>query len=437
MRATELVIIAGGKGMRLAAIAGPVPKSLVPVCGKPVLELQLASAARAGVRRATILAGHLAEQIIEFVGDGARFGLEARVFVETLPLGTAGGLIANLDEFDEHFIVVYGDILFDIDWSEMISFHVDRCADMTLLVHPNDHPYDSDLVDVDRDGRVRAIHACPHPPGASFANLVNAACYVLRRDALTPWTGAGGPIDFTKDVMIGLINRGAHVAAFRSLDYAKDMGTPERLARAEADWRAGHVRQARAARAPAIFLDRDGTLIEERGHLRSAEEVVLLEGAAASLRRLRNAGFRLVVVTNQPVVARGEASIEDVERANQRLEWLLGLGGAYVDGVYYCPHHPDRGFPGERTEFKTICDCRKPATGMIDQAMSELFLRKEGSWVVGDQTRDIELARRAGLNSVLVGTGQAGRDSCFDTPNLAFAPNLASAASLILKDRGQ
>ena len=432
VKATELVIIAGGKGMRMAAMSGAIPKALIPVAGRPVLQHQLEAAARSGIRRATIFAGYQSQQIIDFVGDGTRFGIGVSVLVESEPLGTAGALIAHLDQLDEDFLVVYGDIFFDIDWADLARFHEDRQADMTLFVHPNDHPQDSDLVEVDREGWVRAIHAYPHPAGATYSNLVSAACYALRRDALAPWRAATGPLDFTKSIMMSLVDRGARVAAYRSRDYAKDMGTPERLARVEADLLCGRVCQAKIAPAPAIFLDRDGTLIEDRGHLNSPHGVALLDGVVEGLRRLRYAGYQLVVVTNQPVVARGEAREEDVEAVNRRVEWILGEGGTYLDGVYYCPHHPDKGFPGERTDLKIACDCRKPGTAMIDRACTELFIRREGSWVVGDQRRDVQLAKRAGLKSILVRTGFAGGDSAFPAEPDFEAADLTAAADFIL-----
>ncbi|MCB1510967.1 MAG: HAD-IIIA family hydrolase [Hyphomicrobiaceae bacterium] len=432
MRPTELVIIAGGKGTRMARVSGEVPKALIPVDGRPVLQHQLEAAARSGVRRVTIFAGFLADQIVDFVGDGRRFGLDVRVFVERAPLGTAGGLIGELDQLDEHFLVVYGDILFDIDWMDMARFHLDRQADMTLFVHSNDHPHDSDLVETDADGRVRQIHSYPHPADRDFPNLVSAACYAIRRNALAPWRGVDGPLDFTKSIMRGLIEQRARVFAYRSLDYAKDMGTPERLAHVESDLRGGRVHRAKAAPQPAIFLDRDGTLIEERGYLADPDGVELIDGAAAALRRLRRAGYRLVVVSNQPVIARGEASEADVDAINRRMEWELGKGGAFLDGVYYCPHHPDKGFPGERAELKVACDCRKPNIGMVERACSELFVAREGSWVIGDQTRDIEMARRAGVRSVLVRTGHGGGDRSFGARPDFEAADISAAADIIL-----
>lgn len=433
----HLVVVAGGKGTRIAEQFGHLPKSLVPVGGKPVLAHLLELAASFGVVAVTILAGYLGDQIAKFVGDGSRFGLRARVLIETEPLGNAGALLPILNSLPAHFFVLYGDVMAAVDLQKIAQFHLDVGADFTGMVHPNDHPLDSDLLEVDSEGRVTAIHAYPHPPGQYFANLVNAALYVVRRDALRPWAEATGKVDFTKDIMSGLIASDARVMAYRSSEYLKDMGTPARLERVEADWQAGKLNWRKSGgSAPAIFLDRDGTLNVEKGFIRRQEDLELLCGAAEALIALRQAGFRLVVLTNQPVIARGEASESDVAAIHRRLEWELGKMGAYLDGIYMCPHHPDSGFPGERADFKIRCECRKPEIALFERACRDHGLDPTWSWMIGDQTRDIEMAKRAGLRSILVQTGAAGHDGHFNVVPDYIAPDIMAAAGIILKNCG-
>jgi histidinol-phosphate phosphatase family protein len=183
--------------------------------------------------------------------------------------------------------------------------------------------------------------------------------------------------------------------------------------------------------SPAVFLDRDGTLNREVNWLSDPGQIALLPGAAQAIRSLNSSGLLAVLVTNQPVIARGECSEEDLEKIHARLEFLLGLEGAYLDAIYYCPHHPDKGFPNERTDLKIACTCRKPATGMIDLAARELNIDLSKSWFIGDTTTDMETARRAGLRSVLVETGYAGKDKKFDAPPAHVAPDLHEAVRLI------
>jgi D,D-heptose 1,7-bisphosphate phosphatase len=188
---------------------------------------------------------------------------------------------------------------------------------------------------------------------------------------------------------------------------------------------------------PAVFLDRDGTLNVEKGGVRRPQELELIPGVAEALIALRQAGFCLVVVTNQSVIARGQASERDLAAIHSRLERELGRSGAHLDGIYVCPHHPDRGFPGERVDLKIACDCRKPGIGLVERARRDLNIDLSASWMIGDQTRDVEMARRAGLRSILLQTGAGGRDGQFQCAADYVAPDLAGAAEFILSGQAK
>ncbi len=177
-----------------------------------------------------------------------------------------------------------------------------------------------------------------------------------------------------------------------------------------------------------IFLDRDGTLNKDTGYVRSPEEVELLPGVGSALARLKRAGARLVVVTNQSGVARGIFTMADVERVHAKLQALLQAEGVVVDAIYFCPHHPDDG-----------CACRKPNTAMVDRAVRELGLDLSRAYVVGDQKRDIELAQRVRARSLLVMSGPASREALDKLKREGLspdhiAPSLAEAAEWIFED---
>ncbi|MEW6516989.1 MAG: HAD family hydrolase [candidate division FCPU426 bacterium] len=162
---------------------------------------------------------------------------------------------------------------------------------------------------------------------------------------------------------------------------------------------------------PAVFLDRDGTIIQEAEYLADPAGVVLLPGAAEGIRLLRQEGFAAVVVSNQSGVARGYFDEATVRRVNARLEELLAAAGAGLDGVYYCPHYPQ----GSVAAYARACDCRKPAPGMLLAAARDLGLDLAKSWVVGDKASDIEFGAKQGLKTILVltGYGAATRDQGF------------------------
>ncbi|HET7318622.1 MAG TPA: HAD family hydrolase [Nitrospirota bacterium] len=162
----------------------------------------------------------------------------------------------------------------------------------------------------------------------------------------------------------------------------------------------------------AVFLDRDGTVIEEVGYLSDLKQLRLIRGAAAAIRGLNDAGFKVVLVTNQSGVARGYFTEAFVRETHDLLEKMLGLEGAHLDGVYYCPHHPKAG----NSPYTAACDCRKPGTGMLEQAARDLGIDIRASFVVGDKWSDVELGQRAGAHSVLVGTGYGPDDPGNERP---------------------
>ena len=159
---------------------------------------------------------------------------------------------------------------------------------------------------------------------------------------------------------------------------------------------------------PAIFLDRDGTLNFDYGWITSPAKIELLPGAGEAVRLINNQGYLAVLVTNQPVIARGECTIEELAAIHQKLESLLAKEGARLDAIYYCPHHPDAGFPGERPEYKIRCDCRKPAPGLLAAAARDLAIDVSRSWMIGDSERDLGAAAAFGIPAALVASNQQG-----------------------------
>ena len=357
-----------------------------------------------------------ADLIQAHFGDGAKWGVPIRYVVERQPLGTAGAVLAGLERLAERFLVLYGDTMVNVDLQRLWQRHQQAQADATLLLHPNNHPFDSDLVEMDPASRITAFHSRPHPKGRYFQNLVNAGLYVLEKRPLAACSSSLGThdspiLDFGKDLFPAMVRGGASLFGYNSPEYVKDIGTPGRYDQVCAEFADGTIaRSSLATPQRAVFLDRDGTLIVDRENLRSADGLELLPGVPEAIRQLNHLGWRAVVVTNQPVIAKGWASEAELQHIHNKLESLLGREHAFLDRIYFCPHRPDKGFPGERPELKIQCACRKPATGMIAQAVAELNIDLERSWLIGDTTTDMQTAKNAGLRSILVRTGAAGQD---------------------------
>ena len=227
----QAVILAGGKGTRLRERLNGKPKPLVDVGGRPLLDRQLKILARDGFLDVVILVNHAAEQINEFCAGRSR-SQNIRIVNDGEPKGTAGAVLATLGMLESRFLVVYGDTLFDIDLDRFWNAHLSKKSEATLFLHPNDHPHDSDLVDMDHGGVIRGFHPYPHDPDTYLPNLVNAALYVVEKSALLPWVGLTPPLDFAKTLFPLMLKAGSRLSGYHSFEYIKDVGTPKRLDKA-------------------------------------------------------------------------------------------------------------------------------------------------------------------------------------------------------------
>jgi mannose-1-phosphate guanylyltransferase / phosphomannomutase len=431
----QVVILAGGRGTRLGEHARAIPKPMVTIGGRPNLEHQVLLAKRYGFSRVLILTSHLADQIETHFGNGWRFGIEILYCAEDPPLGTAGALRHASELLDDCFLVLYGDVFVECDLARLWAEHANSRPFATLVVHPNDHPYDSDLVEADAEGWISAIHPKSRPEDQYLRNMVNAGVAVIERKILG-LIPPGQQLDLAIDIFPALA-RDRRLRAYHSAEYFKDFGTPDRLARTRLDLETGKPgRLSRSSRRAAVFLDRDGVINKEVSHLSDPAQMELIPGAAGAIRRLNQAGFMVIVVTNQPVVARGECTPERLRLIHNKMETLLGREHAWIDALYFCPHHPDKGFAGEVSELKVDCDCRKPKTGMFDRAVSDWNISLYDSYGVGDRYSDVIAARRLGIGVIGVKTGHGCRDcDAIDSPDW-LVEDLPGAVDVILASRG-
>lgn len=427
----QTVVLAGGMGTRLGSLTLDRPKPLVELAGRSILDHQLRILRKSGLERVLFLTGHKGEQIEAMFGNGAALGMQFEYLQEKEPLGTAGALRAAAHLLDETFFVVYGDLIFDMDMARLLAFHDAHKVRVTLAVHPNDHPFDSDLVEVDEAGYVHALHPKGTAQGCALHNLVNTGIFCMSRDFLGA-IPADGSYDVALHVIPRVLEAGGSVAGYRTPEYIKDVGTPERLRAVEQHILSGEVARRRLPQPrPAVFLDRDGVIVEEVGEAYDPLSLRLLPGAAQAIRKLNKAGYLTIMVTNQPGIAKGFLTEADVDLAQAHIETLLGAEGAFLDAYFQCPHHPQKGFAGERPELKIACVCRKPGVGMIEQARALYSIDMKNSWLVGDRTVDLQTARNVELKSVMVRTGFGGKDGLFDDRADIVADDLAAAVDAI------
>jgi D-glycero-D-manno-heptose 1,7-bisphosphate phosphatase len=397
----KTIIMAGGKGTRIASVASDIPKPMICIEGKPILQYQIECLARNGLRDIIIITGHLGHSITEYFGNGKRFGVNISYYEEPIPLGTAGALFKIYDMLSENFIVLCGDVIFDVDFSRIIKFHHKKKAAATLVSHPNSHPYDSSLLITNKESRIISW-LNKEDKRTFYKNEVNAGIHILTKMLLNKTNHEKEKIDLDRDILKPNINSN-EIFAYKTPEYIKDMGTPDRYEQVSCDIRKGLVAQKNLReKQRAVFLDRDGTINEASGFVRRPEDLTLIDGAAQAIRKINQRGFLAIVITNQPVIARGEITIDELDEIHKKLETELGKYGAYLDDIYYCPHHPEKGFADERPEYKIECECRKPKPGMIFAAAKKYNIELAGSWMAGDSWRDIEAGLAAGCRTVFL-----------------------------------
>lgn len=427
------IIMAGGRGTRISSVASDIPKPMIPIFGVPVLEREIHCLKKQGFTDIILTVSHMGEVIMDYFKDGSQLGVNIKYYFEKEPLGNAGALFRLRDEIeesgDDSFLLLNADSIFDIDFNRIVEFHKEKNADVTLFTHPNSHPYDSGLIIANDSGQVDKWLAKEDDRPQWYQNRVNAGLHVinvkvvdeylnsLSDDEKTSVSDAGtegdnnaivpvGKVDLDRKLLKPLSGTG-RMYVYDSPEYVKDMGTPERYYAVCKDYEDGIVNDKNLSnKQKAIFLDRDGTINKYVGFLRDIDEFELLPDVVDAIKRINSSGYLAIVVTNQPVIARGEVTYEELQEIHNKMETLLGAEGAYVDAIYYCPHHPHKGYEGEIPELKFDCDCRKPKPGMLLEAALDFNIDLSQSWMIGDGENDVQAGKNARCK-----TGYINRDN--------------------------
>ena len=433
----KVVIMAGGKGTRISSVASDIPKPMIKIEGKPVLEHEVECLRDQGFTDIIITVSHLGDVIIDYFGDGSGispitkrpFGVHIEYYFENEPLGNAGALFKIKDKLTSDFLLLNADAVFDVDFNRFVAFHRKHGGLVTLFTYPNSHPYDSGLIIADKSGVVNQWLAKEDVRPKYYQNRVNVGLHVIapavleQSDIVAEKVGVmdenGKPVkvDLDRQLLKPLAGTGK-MFCYDSPEYVKDMGTPERYYSVCDDYKAGRVSGKNLKnKQKAIFLDRDGTINKYVGFLRNINQFELIDEVSEAIKKVNASGYLAIVVTNQPVIARGEVSFEELEEIHRKMETLLGEKGAYLDSIYYCPHHPHKGYEGERPELKIDCKCRKPKPGMLVKAAQDFNIDLSQSWMVGDGENDIKAGQNAGWRTALIGSESYGQTATVATLN--------------------
>ena len=429
---TKALLLAAGLGTRLRPLTDLVPKCLIPIAGKPLLDIWIERLTECGIREAAINTHALAENVRAHIAEiNAKNDLRLIEAYEPVLLGSAGTVTANVDlanDVDE-VVIIYADNFSDIDLRPLIAFHRMHTDPLTMVLFRASNPSACGIAELDEGGRIISFIEKPKAPAS---DLANAGLYVADAGAFREIAKMRA-FDLGFDVLPRFVGR---MRGWTWGGYYLDVGTHESLKMADHDARDLFTNRfatnGPSRQAPAVFLDRDGTLIEHVHYLSDPAAVRLLPGAAEALKKFRRAGFAVVLVTNQSAIGRGMLTEDRLDEIHTEMRRQLAAYGATIDAIYYCPvvptcddravvEHPDR----------------KPGPGMLLRAAVDLKLDLGASWMVGDLVSDVFAGLNAGCRSILLESGQSLPEDVGTLDGRALIlPDLAAAVAVILADRG-
>jgi len=370
-RPRQAVILAGGRGTRLAPLTDTMPKPMVPFHGRPFLDYLLELLAGQGFQRALVLTGYLGDQIAGHFGSSAH-GLELSYAHSPVEDDTGARLRKAIDRIDDCFLLLYCDNYWPINFDAMWQQFCRQPVDVQITVYANTDGFTRDNLRVQSDGLVDLYDKSRTADGLAGVDIGFA---IVRRTVVEQLPEANCSFEQETYPRLAAAGRlGAFVTAHRYYS----VGNVERLP----------VTEAFLARTPAILLDRDGVLNERPSqgtYVTTPADWRWKSDARPALRRLHEAGYRCVVITNQAGIARGMLSEQDLSAIHTRLCLEAEEAGGRIAAIYHCPHHWDDG-----------CACRKPKPGMLLQAQREHHLDLSRTWFIGDDERDGEAAAAAG-----------------------------------------
>lgn len=430
----QVVVMMGGMGSRLGSLVKDTPKPLLPVCGRPFFEYELDLLRAAGFRSFLFCTGYLSSGIEDHFGNGSAYGIDIRYKKDgtgadgkPVLLGTGGALRNALDELEEDFLLVYADSFMDIDYREVVCRYYSEkekgsLSVMTLL--HNGGRFDKSNV-IYKDGRL--ILYDKNDPSEDM-DYIDYGVNMFSRSVFEGYDS--GEVFDLSDVQHKLSKEGKLSGLVVERRFY-EIGRPDSY-----EEFISYAKDRFEEPKKAAFLDRDGVLneivynedIEQMDSPLKPDQLKLIEGAAEAVQALKDAGYYVFVVTNQPAAAKGKAKLETLFDINRRLRELV----PGIDDVFVCFHHPKGSSFSKEKELIGQCDCRKPKTGLIRQAWLKYAVDMQASFMAGDSFTDVECATAAGLKAVFIGDFKC--DACIrlkeKKPDI-IAPDLLSAVKMI------
>jgi len=386
-RPTQAVILAGGRGTRLQPITHEIPKPMVEFHGKPFLEHIVEMLREQGFERVLMLLGYLPHVIMDHFGDGSRLGVQIEYDVTEPDDLTAYRVKHAQERIDDVFLLMYCDNYWPMRFDDMWKSYMSAGAPAQITIYSNADQFSRDSVIIGEDGFVEVFDRERTTPGLKGIEISYA---ILDKATVLPLLPAQQEL-FEVAVYPALAER-RQLHSYWSEHRYYSVGSVERLP----------ITEQFLARQPAVILDRDGVLnvkAPKAQYVRKPEDFRWLPGAREALKMFSDAGYRVIIVSNQAGIGRGLMTEGDLNAVNGKMKDEVAAAGGRIDAIYYCPHDWDEG-----------CECRKPKPGMLFQAQREFHLDLTRTHFIGDDLRDVEAAEAAGCPWVLVTAETSLRD---------------------------
>jgi D,D-heptose 1,7-bisphosphate phosphatase len=374
----KALILAGGLGTRLRPVIAEKPKPLAEISRKPFINYILEWLKNNNITDVVILAGYKSEQIIEHVGNGSRFGLNVAYSIENNLLGTAGSVKNAEKEIskDNDFLLINGDTYFDLDLKSFLSFHKKTKSAATIALKLVDSNKRYGSINFSNDFRISGFF---EKKTADNSELINGGVYAINRRVLD-MIPKGKQCSIEKEIFPKLASEG-YAYGFPDSGNFIDIGIPEDYKKAQEcipKWQ-------KIKKRSAVFLDRDGVIIEDKGYVKDKSEVHFLPGAIDAVKKINNSGRLCIIATNQSGIGYGYYTLPQMKFLEKWIENQMKKEGAKIDGFYYCPYHPDAIIQ----KYKRNLIYRKPQPGMILEAAEEHSINLSESFMIGDKSTDI------------------------------------------------
>lgn len=396
----NLVIPCGGRGTRLKSVIKKKSKALVKINNKELISYILNQCIN--IKKKYFLLNKNQNDLVHFL---KKKKLQKNIIYEDRFLGD-GGCLSSLKKIKNYhlkdFLIISGDLLINTDIKSFIDFHYKKKSELTFWCHPTDHAIDSDLVKFDFKFKLEKFFKKPHKRN-DIGNISTAGIYIIKGNLLNHLPKNLKEYS-SRNFFNYILKKNINAYCYISRDFIKDAGTKRRLIYLRKLLkRRNNKFFDQTKKLPAIFLDRDGVINKEKKNELFSNPMNIFSGVISALKKINKSKFLSVLITNQPAIAKGHLSFKQLNQMHDKMNFYLSSNGCYFDSIYFCPHHPKKGFKGEITKLKKNCSCRKPKIGMIKDAVKDLNINLKKSVFIGNSLSDYKCSLNAGIKYLHIG----------------------------------